>query len=181
MRDIELIDRVKQGQPKACYEFYYSYVDRVHRQLYAMVGPDADLDDLIQQTFIVVFKRIDSFRGESRFTTWLHRVVVNVAIDHLRARKRKVRPDLEQELRTLCAPSAFETPDEMLARSEKIALLHSILDGVKPKQRVVFMLYEVEGHTLEEIAELFGEHGGDEVTCCTSRSAPCSTASTKPR
>jgi RNA polymerase sigma-70 factor (ECF subfamily) len=153
VRDQELIRRVIERRPGAFDEFYYAYVDRVHRQLFTMVGPDAEIEDLIQLTFVQVFRRIGTFRGDASISTWLHRVAVNVALSHLRKRKRWFRWESDQQLQ-VPLPSAPEQPDEAFGRREKLQLLHKVLDRVKPKKRVVFLLYEVEGHTLEEIGQI---------------------------
>jgi len=153
VRDRDLISRVIERKPGAFDEFYYAYVDRVHRQLFTIVGPDAEIDDLIQLVFVQVYRRIHTFRGEARITTWLHRVTVNVALTHLRKRKRWFRWEGEERA-LLPEPDAPEQPDEAFGRREKLQLLHKVLDRVKPKKRVVFLLYEVEGFTLEEIGEI---------------------------
>lgn len=153
MRDQELIKRVIERRPGAFDEFYYAFVDRVHRQLFTIVGPDAEIEDLIQLVFVQVYRRIGSFRGDASIGTWLHRVTVNVALTHLRKRKRWFRFEGEDRAR-LPMPSAPEAPDEAFGRREKLQLLHRVLDRVKPKKRIVFLLYEVEGYTLEEISEI---------------------------
>lgn len=154
MRDNDLIERTKAGKPGAFDELYYAYVDRVHRHLYRVVGPDADLEDLVQQTFVQVYKRIDTFRAESSFSTWLHRVALNVTLTHLRKRDRWFRPQTSEVLLPLPAPVPAEAPDEAVSRREKHEALYVALSRVKPKKRLVFVLYEIEGHTLEEISKL---------------------------
>ncbi|MFH1808001.1 MAG: RNA polymerase sigma factor [Pseudomonadota bacterium] len=152
MRNQELVERVQAQLPGAFEEFYYAYVDRVHRHLFSIVGPDSDLDDLVQQTFVLVHQRIHTFRGESSVSTWLHRVTVNVALDHLRRRRRWFRLDSVRDM--LPMPSEPEQPDAMADRGQQIRVLHQVLDRLKPKKRLVFVMYEIEGHTLEEIAEV---------------------------
>ncbi len=154
MRNQELVERVKQRQPGAFDEFYYAFVDRVHRQLYSLLGPDSEIEDVVQLTFVQVYNRIHTFRGDASVSTWLHRVTINVAMSHLRRRQRWFRWDREADLAPLLQPSEPEQPDEIASRSEKLQLLHGVLGRLKPKKRVAFVLYEIEGHTLEEIAEL---------------------------
>ncbi|MDF1564479.1 MAG: RNA polymerase sigma factor [Deltaproteobacteria bacterium] len=152
---MDLITRVQEGRPGAFDELYYAYVDRVHRKLHAVVGPDPELDDLIQQTFLQIHGKIGEFRGECAFATWLHRVALNVALMHLRKRQRWLRFGQEPEsLRPALEPAGPAAPDDAAGRREKLELLHGIVGEVKPKKRIVFVLYHVEGHTLEEIAEL---------------------------
>jgi len=154
MREQELIRRVALQEPGAFEELYHAYVDRVHRHLYTIIRSDADIDDLVQQTFVQVFRRIDTYRAEANFGTWLHRVTVNVALVHLRKRKRWFRPETSEVLLPLPQEKAPELPDDSLERKQKMALLHQALDGIHPKKRVAFLLYEVGGYTLEEVAEL---------------------------
>ena len=153
MRDRELIKRVCAQHPGAFDELYYAYVDRVHRQLHAIVGPQADLEDLVQQTFVQVYRNIDSFRQDSAFSTWLHRVAVNVAFSHLRSVSRWRRNETEGELQLSPLEEAPERPDEALSRKENRLALYAALDRLKVKKRIVFVLYEIEGMTLEEIAQ----------------------------
>src|SRR5688572_19591461 len=89
MRDAELIRRVQEGRPGAFDELYFAYVDRVHRHVFSIVGADAELEDLVQQSFVQVFRHIGGYRGDASFSTWLHRIVVNTALTHLRKRKRR--------------------------------------------------------------------------------------------
>lgn len=154
MRDNELIQRAKAGKPGAFDELYFAYVDQVHRRLFRVVGPDGDLEDLVQQTFVQVFKRIDTFRADATFSTWLHRVALNVALSHLRKRDRWFRPQTSDIILPLPTPEQSEQPDEVVSRREKQEALYGALARIKPKKRLVFVLYEIEGHTLEEIAKL---------------------------
>ena len=152
MRDQELIHRVVENRPGAFDELYHAYVDRVHRHLFTIVGPDPDLDDLLQQTFVQVFRSIGAYRFEASFATWLHRVTLNVALGHLRRRSvARRRAAEESALAELPSP---EQPDEAFSNREKLVLLHSLLARMHEKKRVAFLLYEVGGHTLEETAEL---------------------------
>lgn len=154
MRDNELIERVRAAKPGAFDELYYAYVDRVHRHLFRVIGPDPDLEDLVQQTFVQVYKSIDSFRADATFGTWLHRVALNIALSHLRKRSRWLRPQTSDIVLPWPAPEASEQPDETVSRREKQELLYAALARLKPKKRLAFVLYEVEGHTLEEISKL---------------------------
>ncbi len=154
MRDQELISRAQAGAPGAFEELYYAYVDRVHRHLYTIVGQDPDTDDLVQQTFVQVYRRLDTYRAEASFGTWLHRVTLNVALVHLRKRKRWFRPVESEVVLPLPEPKAWPAPDDSVDREQKLAMLHAALSRIHPKKRVAFLLYEVGGYTLEEIAEL---------------------------
>tara|TARA_Y100001934_G_C12258299_1_gene728660 strand:+ start:485 stop:1066 length:582 start_codon:yes stop_codon:yes gene_type:complete len=154
MRDQELIKRVQNNAPGAFDELYFAYVDRVHRHLFSIVGPDPDIDDLLQLTFVQIHRKIHTFKGESRFSTWLHRVTVNVALSFLRKRTRWLRDRNEDLMLTQRLTQIVDDPDDKLNRTQILEILHKILGQLKPKKRLVFVLYEIEGHTLEEIAEI---------------------------
>ena len=129
MRDQELIERAQAGAPGAFEELYYAWLDRVHRHLHTIVGQDADLDDLVQQTFVQVYRRLDTYRGEASFGTWLHRLTLNVALVHLRKRRRWFRPESSEILLPLPTPNAPLAPDDSVEREQKLALLH----GAEPR------------------------------------------------
>ena len=154
MRDQELIKRVQNNAPGAFDELYFAYVDRIHRHLFSIVGPDPDIDDLIQLTFVQIHRKIHTFKGDSRFSTWLHRVTVNVALSYLRKRSRWLRDRNEDLMLTHQLTQVVENPDDHLNRTQILEILHQVLSQIKPKKRLVFVLYEIEGHTLEEIAEI---------------------------
>lgn len=153
MRSDELVERAQRGVPGAFDELYYAYVDRVHRQLAALVGPSSDLEDLVQQVFVQVHQNLPRFRGDAAFPTWLHRLVLNVGLMHVRSaavRRQKASVELPLEL-----PSQDGSgPERAYARTEARAALYAVLAQLDDKKRVAFILYEIEGHTLEEIALL---------------------------
>src|SRR5215471_17407416 len=83
-----LIERVRAGDPRAERELYDSHVDRVYRLAYRLAGDDELARDFTQETFIRAFDRLDTFRGDSRFSTWLHAIATSVALNGLRKTKR---------------------------------------------------------------------------------------------
>jgi RNA polymerase sigma-70 factor, ECF subfamily len=146
----DMVQRAKAQRPGAFEALYYAHVDQVHRKLAAMVGPDPELDDLVQQVFVRAWQHLSEFRGEARLGTWLHRIAVNVALSHLRQRQRT-----RARMSAHAAESSNDVPrdaEAALDTSQRVARLHGLLERLKPKKRVVFVLYELEGHTLDEIA-----------------------------
>jgi DNA-directed RNA polymerase specialized sigma24 family protein len=93
----ELIERAARGERAAFDELYREHVDRVHRHLVHIVGQDPDVEDLVQATFVQVYKNLAKYRGDSSFTTWLYRITVNVALGHLRKRRRAESRHAEDE------------------------------------------------------------------------------------
>lgn len=148
----ELVLRCRDGQRDAFSEFYERYRTDVARVLYRILGPDADLEDTLQDVFMEVFRSIEGFRGESRVRTWLYRVCCNVALQRLRRSKR--RPEGYAVRRNELAHE--ETPLRVLERKDNKRLVYRILDTIPPKKRIVFILHEIFGLKPKEIAPLVG-------------------------
>lgn len=152
--DEQLVTSAMGGDRGACDELYRRTVDLVWGRLTRLLGPDSEREDLTQQIFLEVFGRLAGFRGEARFRTFLWRVTVNTAIDHLQRRRRRPLP---------FAPEAFElisaadlSPEAQAQQRQQLALIWSLLDRIKPKKRVAFVLRVIEGLPLEEVAEMVG-------------------------
>jgi RNA polymerase sigma-70 factor (ECF subfamily) len=117
-----------------------------------MLGPDADLDDVVQEVFFQVFRSLPDFRGHSKFSTWLHRVTVNVVL--MIRRRARSRPVLTSEHAARHEPSEHQLPDQEMVRARRLAAFRRLLDRLSDKKRTVFVLHELEGMAPAEIAEL---------------------------
>lgn len=152
--DEALMLRVAQGDRDAFDDLFERHADAVYRRLTRLIGPDADREDLVQEIFVITFKSAPRFRGDARFSTWLYRVVVNVAFDHLRRRKR--RPDMVDADEVLAALVAEADPESDAAAQQSLTLAMTFLDRLSPKKRIAFVLRVVEGMSLVEIGALVG-------------------------
>ncbi len=122
-----------------------------------MVGRNADVEDLTQEVFFQVFRSLRDFRAEARFTTWLHRVTVNVVLMWRRAqRSRPVFTGKGDEELAFERAAETDHPDELAQRGQQAAAFSRILDRLGDKKRDVFVLHELEGHSANEIAEMLG-------------------------
>lgn len=150
--DRSLIERVKGGDRRASRELFRRHADDVYRRLTRLVGPDSDREDLVQEVFIRAFRGLDRFRGDSSFSTWLYTVVVHVAYGHLRTRRRKPL-DLDAAVDSLpIDPSA--SPEARATERQQVRRALALLEKLKPKKRIAFVLRTVEGMSLQEIAEV---------------------------
>jgi RNA polymerase sigma-70 factor (ECF subfamily) len=118
-----------------------------------MMGNQADAEDLTQDVFVQVYRKIGSFRGEAAFTTWLHRLTVNQVLMHFR--KRGVRPEKmvdtqEEEITPLETDRPYSHPIV-----DRIALEQAIAK-LPPGYRTIFVLHDIEGYEHEEIAGMLG-------------------------
>lgn len=130
---------------------YRSQANRVHRRLLLLTGPGNHLEDLVQQTFLELHRSLPNFKGQCRKTTWLARITINVAAQHNRKRRRKPPPELglEGHESELGAPGDQE---QHVAFREAYAALNQLPEKLK----IPFVLREVEGMTLDEIATVTG-------------------------
>lgn len=150
----ELIERCKAGDAVAFREVFRNHRADVTRLVQRMTGRRGDLEDLVQDVFLQVYRSIKDFRGQSRFSTWLYRVTVNVVLMHRRAARS--RPLLQEATDDSLAPDARELPDDQVARGRRVAAFYRLLDRMSDKKRTVFVLHELEGMSPAEVAKIVG-------------------------
>ena len=148
--DDELVDLVKEGNAAAFRTLYYRHVDRVFAVVSRILGPGrTDRDDVVQEIFLQTYRSIGRFKGESSFGTWLHRVAINVAYSHIRRKSR--REDMGSDYRVSSVPDERFDEKRIDAR-RAVKLMFDMLERLAAKNRIVFVLYEFEGLTLDEIS-----------------------------
>ena len=127
--------------------------DFVWRSLHRMGVRDADLADVYQEVFLVIHQRLHTFDGSARLTTWLFGVCLRVASQYRRrAWVRRERPTEAPDEREDHAPR----PDEALDARRRAERLRAILDALEPERRAVFVMFEIDGMSCEEIAAVVG-------------------------
>jgi RNA polymerase sigma-70 factor, ECF subfamily len=153
VHEADLIARVRAGEPAAERELYDEHVERVYRLAYRLAGDDELARDITQETFIRVFERLHEFRGEARFSTWLHAIALSMALNALRKVKRLRREvDLEEGMDVSGTTRAAE-PD----LKQRLA---AAIDALPAGYRAVFVMHDVEGFTHEEIGGALGVETG---------------------
>ncbi len=153
--DTDLVRRAKAGDRDAMGELFLGHVQAVRRLLVSVIGPGAELDDLTQDVFIQVHKSLRRFRGDAGFSTWLHRLTVNVAISHLR-KKKNARMEVNFNRVGREAGVSMTTPHDVSATRQMLTRLYAILETVSPSRRAAFVLFEIEGYSLAELAGTLG-------------------------
>ena len=132
--------------------------ERYHRRTYSlclrMTNSQTEAEDLTQEVFIQLFRKIGSFRGDSAFSTWLHRLTVNQVLMHFRRRSVKNEKTSESGEMPEQTVSGTENPRKMPVL-DRIALKNAISE-LPPGYRNVFVLHDVEGYEHEEVARLLG-------------------------
>jgi len=159
VREPELIARTLSGDRIAARELYEAHADRVYRLAFRLTG-DADLArEFTQDTFVRAFAQLSRFRGESAFSTWLHRITVTVVANAMRKVKRfrQRETDLED-----VHPIAHDATGVDPVLRER---LHHAIDALPEIYRTTLIMHDVEGYTHTEIAEVLGVAEGT----CKSR------------
>jgi RNA polymerase sigma-70 factor (ECF subfamily) len=149
-----LIARCQAGDLAAFTELFRLHQEQVARLVVRLGARSADLEDLVQEVFVQVHRSLLDFRGQSRFSTWLYRVTVNVVLMHRRAQRS--RPVLTDSLPWGKEHSDQLLPDDELSRQRRVAALYRLLDRLSDKKRAVFVLHELEGLVPAEISKVVG-------------------------
>lgn len=168
--EMELVRRAQQGDECAFERIHQEHKRRVYVLCLALTGNGFDAEDLTQETFLLIFRKIGMFRGEARFATWLYRIAVNSALQSLR-RKRLCMTSLERTVRSRFhgdASASEESVQSFLpvrdprlhASAERIALVQAIKQ-LPSGYRTVFVLHEVHGYEHREIAAMIGTSIGN--------------------
>ena len=153
--DKSLVERAQDGDREALGELFVRHSATVRRLLSSVIGSTDELDDLVQDVFIQVHRSLSGFRGDARFTTWLHQVTIYAAYNYLRRPRKRWIPTSPEVFESLQSPIS-NAPHDQLSTQESLQRLREILDTIKPKKRVAFILFAVEGHSVGEVSELVG-------------------------
>jgi RNA polymerase sigma-70 factor (ECF subfamily) len=153
--DRGLAARCQRGDMGAFEQLYQRHSGRLYSVAYRMTGSAADAEDLLQNVFLQVHRRLGSFRGEAALGTWLYRLMVNACLDHLRShqdRQRKATDFIDdvEGFEPVASPSW--QPGRVLDRMD----LEAAIARLPPSYRSAFVLHDVEGHEHREVAELLG-------------------------
>ncbi len=143
------LERARAGDPRALRHLYNTYQSQVRGHLYRLVGPDPDVDDLVQTVFARAFGALDRFQANSTLGTWLYRITANTTHNLLRQRFRRER--VKGALQWFNAGRQAHLQSN---RAEVRDEAQRLLDRLRPNLREVFVLYHYEGLTLQEIGQV---------------------------
>lgn len=155
--DIPLVTHAREGDQDALAELYRRHSQRAYNLALRMTGDPWDATDVTQEAFIKAFSHLHSFKGEARFSTWLHRIVVNAARDHHRRRRPEVMEDeiLERFASTTAAgPAAFSGGSSSPAADGLSPDLKRALAGLSEGFRLAIVLCDLLGYAYSEAAEI---------------------------
>jgi RNA polymerase sigma-70 factor (ECF subfamily) len=154
LKDYELTKRSAKGDMVAFEEVYRRHHRRVYSICLRMLKNTTEAEDLTQDVFIQLHRKIGSFRGDSAFTTWLHRLTVNQVLMHFRKRNVKFEKTTEEGETPVQVVEGTLNPRKMPV-VDKIAL-ESAIEQLPNGYRNVFVLHDVEGYEHEEVARILG-------------------------
>jgi RNA polymerase sigma-70 factor, ECF subfamily len=150
----QVIEACQQGDRDAFQSLFEAYKDKVFSiAVYSSGGDRALAEDVTQQIFLKLFTAIRQFRGDSEFTTWLYRLVVNACLDERRRRRRLLPWDSTVAMSN---PSEKKPQERQYARLEVAEAVRVAIEDLKPKFRLPILLKYIEGLSYEEIAEVMG-------------------------
>jgi len=175
LTDDELIARARQKDFSAFEALLERYEDKVFRLAYRFVRNESDAKEILQDTFLSVWRKLDTFKGDSQFSSWVYRVAANTALMRLRSQRR--HPQISTEdlppgfldgfrpatgggagLAHLPSPGEnwAKRPDEQLQSDELRRHIQAAVDALPELYRTVFLVRDVEGLSTEETAEVLG-------------------------
>jgi len=142
----------RDGQSVAFTQLYERTRDQAWRVLYRVVGATTDLEDLLQEVYLQLMRALKGYRGDSKVTTFLHRVCVNVGLMHLRSKRRRPE-DVMEEPPELGASEAAD-PERVMQVKQAAALVQRALSSLSEDKAAVFVYHDLLGLKPEEISEL---------------------------
>ena len=156
--DEVLVARSRDGDMGAFEELVARHRDRVYSRALQMVRNEEDAVDLSQQAWVRAWRKLDQFKGDSRFTTWLTRIAINLCLDHLRKRKNSLETDSVESYEETGGVERFTAPQELdpllgLEREELRQRINAALDKLSDNHRTVLVLHEFEQMEYKKIAE----------------------------
>ncbi|MDD5543201.1 MAG: RNA polymerase sigma factor [Acidobacteriia bacterium] len=158
LTEARAIQLAQKGDGTAFEFLYHLHKKRVYSLCLRMTGSTSEAEDLAQEAFMQLFRKVATFRGESAFSTWLHRMTVNVVLMHL----RKKVPDQISIDETIdrgdetAPPRELEDKDIRLAGSLDRVNLERAISNLPPGYRAIFILHDIEGYEHNEIAKMLG-------------------------
>jgi RNA polymerase sigma-70 factor (ECF subfamily) len=154
---MNLLQRCRRDDPEACNALLALYNRRIYTTAYRILGEEAQAEDALQETLINVYRGLSRFRGDSKISTWISKITVNVCLGMIRrARNRRlVTLDDETSVRDIPAsPTPFSDPMRHATAAELGGFIEETFHRMSDKQGVVVKLHDLEGNSIPEIARI---------------------------
>jgi RNA polymerase sigma-70 factor (ECF subfamily) len=161
LADRDVAARSAAGDAVAFRELYLRHRQPVYAVIARMIVGEADREELLQDIFTQVYLSLGNFRGDSKLSTWIHRIAVNVTLQHIRHKGRRVRLQFRdetpaEELAVEIASATASSPEDEACLRDRKAAVERALSTLSPKKRIVLVLSDFEGHSSQEVSEIVG-------------------------
>jgi len=151
----EYVRRAQNGDAEGYRQLFRLYVRRVHRLVHRLTGPGCDVEDVVQTIFVDAFRALPGFRGESAFFTWLARIAVRTTLRQARTARAHTVPLVDSmDLIEARDSATANSPENASDTRRALARLRDILASLSDKRRAAFVLHVLEGHSLQEVAQM---------------------------
>lgn len=156
-KESRLIKKAKSGNLEAFEQLILQYEKRIYNYCYRMTNSQEDAEDLAQEIFIKVYKNLKSFKGNSKFSTWIYRIAYNTCID--KYRKKEVATvsltlNSDEEEKEIDLPSNDPLPEERIVSREEYDVVCECISELKPEYKNAVILRDIQNYTYDEIAEI---------------------------
>ena len=158
--DAQLIREALGGDSSSFGELVTRHQDRLYNTMVHVVGSADDARDVVQDAFVQAFVKLETFKSNSAFYTWLYRIAFNLGISHLRRNKPTVSIDKVQEDTGGEPPGTGDAPSDRIEQQERADQVHAALAQLSEEHRSVLVLREMEDRTYEEISVILEVHVG---------------------
>ncbi len=162
--DAELVERLKWGDEEAFAALLGRYQGKVYRLAMNLTRNPQDAEEVTQDVFLAVARKIGGFDGRATFSTWLYRVTANAALIKLRSRRNEPHPSIETAGPAFAADGSFarpvadwsDLPEERLLAAESRQVLRKAIENLPPDYKALVVLRDIEGLSNQEVAEILG-------------------------
>lgn len=154
-----LVEQLKQGDQTAFKTIVDTWQNMVYNTALGIVQSEEDAEDIAQEVFVQVYQSISSFKGDSKFSTWLYRIAITKSLDHERKKKRKkrfafVKSLFGEESEVVVHPPDFHHPGVAIEKKEDAATLFAAIAQLPENQKIAFTLHKVEGLSYQEVSDV---------------------------
>ncbi len=160
----KLVAEMKSGKVEAFEEIVRRYGTRIYNLAYCLTGDKMDSQDITQDVFLTIYNKINTFEGKSALSTWIYRIVLNVSYMKLRGRKRERYISIDDSIPQYREDGGHLHPikdwskerDKVLLSNETKEVIWKAINKLQEKERIVFILRDVQGLSNEEVSEILG-------------------------
>ena len=150
----DLIRDALAGETRAYGELVERFQDRLYNSMMQIVGNHDEAEDVVQDSFVPAYIKLDTFQGNSKFFTWLYRIAFNNALSRRRRKRTDLSIEQSREITGSDPEDQSEAPDAPLLREENVSLVHVALEQLTDEHRSILVLREMDELAYEEIAEI---------------------------